>query len=300
MAESTVQQQVRAFYDAVGWQQIGPGVYQNARYEDLRPVSRQYVHGCHVRFGDQLPRAGRFFLDAGSGPIQYPEYLEYSRRFRRRVCLDISRLALGEARQRIGEHGLFVIGDIARLPFRRDAFDAAASLHTVHHLPAAEQSRAFAELVRCLSPAGRVGVVYSWGERAGIVRCTRPVLWLAERTRRLLRVLLRRADADRVAMDSQTEALLRSPGSYTYKHDFAWARDNLSPLGELRVIVWRSVSTAMLRGLAHPFLFGRYALRVLFALENLAPRFFGRHGAYSTILITKAGAGFPAPAGVHI
>ena len=299
MAESTVQQQVRAFYDAVGWKQIGPGLYQNARYEDLRPVSREYVHGCHVRLGLQLPPAGRFFLDAGSGPIQYPEYLDYSRRFRRRVCLDVSRLALVEARQRIGEHGLFVIGDIARLPFRRDVFDAAASLHTIHHLPAGEQGRAFAELVRCLAPGGRVGVVYSWGERAGIVRWARPALWLAESARRLVRVARRRARGGRATPGGEAEALLRTPGSFTYKHDFAWASNNLRALGELRVVVWRSVSTAMLRGLVHPFLLGRLGLRWLFALENLAPRFFGRHGAYSTILITKAGAGSPAPGGAN-
>jgi len=299
MAKSTVQQQVRAFYDAVGWKQIGPGVYQNARYEDLRPVSRDYVHRCHVRFGEHLPRAGRLFLDAGSGPIQYPEYLEYSRRFRSRVCLDISRLALGEARQRVGEHGLFVIGDIARLPFQRDAFDGAASLHTIHHLPAGEQGRAFAELVRCLAPGGRVGVVYSWGDRAGIVRWARPALWLAESARRLLRTARRDARGDGATPGGETEALLRSPGSFTYKHDFAWAKANLRSLGVLRVVVWRSVSTAMLRGLIYPFFMGRLALRGLFALENLAPSFFGRHGAYSTILITKTGAGTPAPGGAH-
>ena len=94
--ETEVKAQVRQFYDAVGWKQIGEGVYQNARYEDLRPVSREYIHHCHLRLGKYLPPAGRFLLDAGSGPIQYPEYLEYSRGFQRRVCLDISRLALVE------------------------------------------------------------------------------------------------------------------------------------------------------------------------------------------------------------
>ena len=56
MLEPSVQQQVRSFYDAVGWKQIGAGVYQNARYEDLRPVSRDYIHRCHLRLGSYLPR----------------------------------------------------------------------------------------------------------------------------------------------------------------------------------------------------------------------------------------------------
>ena len=299
MPESTVQEQVRAFYDAVGWKQIGPDVYQNARYEDLRPVSRDYIHRCHLRFGRSLPPAGRFFLDAGSGPIQYPEYLTYSSGYRRRVCLDISRLALAEARRRIGGHGLYVIGDISRLPFRRDAFDGGASLHTVHHLPAAEQGKAFAELVRCLVPGGRVGVVYSWGEHAGIVRLTRPAVWLAESLRRAARALARRRPTAEPAEQGEVETLLHTPGSYTFKHDFAWAEANLRPLGESQILVWRSVSTAMLRVLIHPFLFGRAALRLLFALEDLAPAAFGRHGAYSTLLVTKVGAEASAPGGVQ-
>ncbi len=41
-------QQVREFYDQVGWSQEDGGLYQNARYEDLRPVSREYIHNCHA------------------------------------------------------------------------------------------------------------------------------------------------------------------------------------------------------------------------------------------------------------
>lgn len=290
MPESTVQQQVRSFYDAVGWKQVGAGVYQNARYEDLRPVSRDYIHRCHLRLGEYLPPTGRNFLDAGSGPIQYPEYLAYSSGYRRRVCLDISRLALAEARQRIGEHGLYVIGDIARLPFRRDTFDGGASLHTLHHLPAGEQAKALAELVRCLAPGGRVGVVYSWGEHAGIVRWTRPLVRLAESVRRATHALRRRPPSSKALEQEEAASLLHAPGSFTFKHDYAWAAATLAPLGAWRIVVWRSVSTAMLRTLVHPFAFGRAGLRLLFALENLAPQAFGRHGAYSSLLISKAGS----------
>ena len=111
MLDAHVKQQVRDFYDSVGWRQIGEGLYQNARYEDLREVSRRYLQRCHMRVARFLPSEGRYLLDAGSGPIQYPEYLEYSKGFRYRVCLDISRLALLEARERIGAHGLYVIED---------------------------------------------------------------------------------------------------------------------------------------------------------------------------------------------
>ena len=55
---------------------MGEGLYQNARYEDLRPVAREYISRCHQRVSRHLPPEGRLFLDAGSGPIQYPEYLD--------------------------------------------------------------------------------------------------------------------------------------------------------------------------------------------------------------------------------
>ncbi|MEW6242318.1 MAG: hypothetical protein AB1564_16065, partial [Chloroflexota bacterium] len=102
-------QQVREFYDQVGWSQVGEGLYQNARYEDLRPVSREYIHKCHLRVNRHLAPRGDFLLDAGSGPVQWPEYLTYSEGYRFRVCADISITALREARTRLGARGLYVV-----------------------------------------------------------------------------------------------------------------------------------------------------------------------------------------------
>ena len=51
-------QEVRDFYDEIGWQQEEDGLYQNARYEDLRPISRDYVHKAHMRVNQYLPASG--------------------------------------------------------------------------------------------------------------------------------------------------------------------------------------------------------------------------------------------------
>jgi hypothetical protein len=69
MAENT-KQQVREFYDQIGWSQVGDGLYQNARYEDLRPVSREYIHKCHMRVKRHL-HPGEILLTR-SGPVQCP------------------------------------------------------------------------------------------------------------------------------------------------------------------------------------------------------------------------------------
>ena len=162
--ETEVKRQVREFYNQVGWQVVSEGLYQNAHYEDLRPVAREYIHRCHLRVGRHLKPGGQFLLDAGSGPIQYPEYLTYSEGYTYRVCLDISLVALQEARKRIGDRGLFVVADVANLPFRPVIFEGEVSLHTLHHLSERDQVRAYAELNRVLAPGCTAVVVNGWSE----------------------------------------------------------------------------------------------------------------------------------------
>ena len=92
-------QQVREFYDQIGWSQVGEGLYQNARYEDLRPVSREYIHKCHMRVRRHLALSGYMLLDAGSGPVQWPDYLAYSEGYRYRLCLD--KIGRASCRERV-------------------------------------------------------------------------------------------------------------------------------------------------------------------------------------------------------
>jgi SAM-dependent methyltransferase len=279
--ETDIRRQVRDFYDSVGWMHVGEGVYQNARYEDLRPVSRDYIHRCHLRLARHLPATGRFLLDAGSGPIQYPEYLEYSRGYKRRICLDLSRRALVEARKRLGAAALCVVGDVARLPFRADAFDGVVSLHTVHHLPGSEQEQAFRELQRVLRPRAKAVVVYSWGEHSALMRLMRAPIAVANAFMARTRA---RGRQPAVAAVPEEEA---PSGTFTHKQDYRWVRTQLADLPGLDILVWRSVSTAFLRALIHRRLLGHLWLRLLFALEEGAPRWLGRIGQYPMILFDK-------------
>jgi ubiquinone/menaquinone biosynthesis C-methylase UbiE len=75
--------------------------------------------------------------------------------------LDISIQALREARKRIGDHGLFVVGDLANLPFKAEClrwrgFDARHSSPRFEEHP-----RAYAEIHRVLAADGR-GIVNGW------------------------------------------------------------------------------------------------------------------------------------------
>lgn len=292
MTVDDVQHQVQTFYDSIGWQPIGSGLYQNARYEDLRPVSREYIHRCHVRVGRFLASAGQRLLDAGSGPIQYPEYLDYSTGYRRRVCLDLSIQALREARGRLGDHGFYVIGDLTALPFRSRVFESAVSLHVLHHVPADRQETALREIYRTLAAGGTAAVVYSWGARSGLMRAAAYPIRLAEGVQRWVRSLRRNPSPAAEPAGSGAD-ILHAPGSFTFKHDYEWSRRVLAGFADFEIRVWRSLDTRFLRALVHPRLFGRGFLRMTYALEERAPSWFGRHGAYPLILLRRR----PAEAG---
>ena len=276
-----IRSDVREFYDSVGWRQIGEGLYQNARYEDLRPVSQEYIRRCHRRVLRYLPESGRLLLDAGSGPIQYPEYLEYSKGYERRVCLDVSRLALEEARVRIGDHGLFVVGDVSRLPFASSTFDGVVSLHTVHHVTSELQGETLMEMHRVQSKDSRAVVVYSWGGHSFLMRLFRWPIQTAQQ------MIARRSRAAEPAQDHEVESLLKSPGTFVHHHEPSWIRGQLDRIQDYEIVVWRSVSTAFLRALIHRQMFGKGFLRILYRVEELAPHLMGRWGQYPMIIISK-------------
>lgn len=275
---SSVKTEVQAFYDEVGWQEIGDGLYQNASYEDLRPVSRDYIHRCHMRVGRHLNPKGKFLLDAGSGPIQYPEYLEYSRGYSYRVCADISRVALKEARMRIGEHGLYVVADIANLPFRTEVFDGVVSLHTIHHLPEPEHVKAYQEIYRVMKMDSSGVVVNGW-KISPLMRIFEP----------LVRRLKNRSNPPAHQPDAPAMPKPASPhGTFVNKNNPAWLKQTIGTVIPLQVYCWRSISVGFMRALIQPQFGGRMLLRFIYLLEEISPKFFGEKGQYPLVVIDKS------------
>jgi len=268
-------QQVREFYDQIGWSLAGEGLYQNARYEDLRPVSRDYIHKCHLRVKRFIAPRGGFMLDAGSGPVQYPEYLTYSEGYQFRVCADISITALREARRRLGNHGLYVVADIANLPFRAVAFDGAISMHAIHHLSLAEHRRAYLELARILKPERSAAVVNGWHD---------PLLMrLAEPYVRLGRYLTGRSAKRK--KDWAVEA--ERAGTFIEKMTPRWLKKELSGAVYFEIHPWRSLSPRFMRWFIRPRLAGATLLQIIFWLEERFPDFFGQNGQYPLIVIRR-------------
>jgi len=104
------EEKVSKFYTQKGWE-TKSGVTEDAkRFEDLRHVAKDYVSRCRLRVLRHIPKAGDNILDMASGPIQYQEYLEYSKHFKKRYCVDLSESALKDAKNKIGDHGVFLRG----------------------------------------------------------------------------------------------------------------------------------------------------------------------------------------------
>ena len=267
-----VKREVREFYNQVGWQEISDGLYQNAHYEDLRPIVRDYIHRCHLRVGRHLASEGRLLLDAGSGPIQYPEYLTYSKNYQKRVCADISHTALLAARNRIGEHGLFVICDVSRLPFASESFDGLVSLHTVHHLPKEDHVGTYFEFYRVLN-AGKQAVVVNGWDRSPLMN--------------MMDAIKRRLKARKGLSTEKKDAVSKEQGTHVVKHDAKWLRQSLKGLFKYKVLVWRTPSVNVMRFFIREEWRGRSILRLLFWFEERFPRFFGEKGLYPMIVIQK-------------
>jgi ubiquinone/menaquinone biosynthesis C-methylase UbiE len=282
--DAEIKHQVREFYDRVGWQTESDGFYQNASYEDLRPVSHEYIHNCHLRVLRHLNPSGCYLLDAGCGPIQYPEYLEYSRGYQRRICADISIVALQEARKRLGSHGLYVVCDVANLPFKSDVFDGLVSLHTLHHLPPVDHVRAYGELQRTLATSGKGVIVNGW-DNPPLTIFLNFWIMLTERLYAIIRPQIRSTNPDQVIHPSADQTERR--GTYVRKENAAWLNKEVGSLMPINVYCWRSVNVRFLRTFIHERFAGKFILKLIYALEELFPHFLGRYGQYPLVEMGK-------------
>jgi SAM-dependent methyltransferase len=280
-------QNLQSFYDELGWVKGLDGDFEDALiYEDLRPVSADYIQKCHRRVKQFLAPAGRYLLDAASGPVQYQEYLEYSENYHRRVCVDLSFRALAEARRKLGNRGLYILADITNLPFVDGAMDGFVSLHTIYHVPADEQRNALLELFRVLG-SGRSGVVVYQHRNGPLNRWVMgpPRLFKKLKDRAKLLRSGPSATAKPSPPPGQSRPQPRKP--YSHFHPRKWFTSQQWEFS-LEFRVWRSVSVPAMRIWIWPMLCGHLILGTLYRLEELFPNFFARIGEYPTLVIRRA------------
>ena len=81
------EKQVSKFYNNLGWE-TNDGITEDAkRFEDLRECSSEYISKCRLRILRHISKSGDKILDMASGPLQYPEYLQYSKNLIKDIVL---------------------------------------------------------------------------------------------------------------------------------------------------------------------------------------------------------------------
>lgn len=281
MTAEKATRQVRKFYDEIGWKKSGQLEFQNAQFEDLRPVSSEYIHRCHLRINHFLNESGQYLLDIGSGPVQYPEYLTYSAGYQFRVCLDISLTALEQACEKVKEHGLYVLADAAHLPFCTDCFDGVVSLHTFHHLGMEDHLEAYREVFRVLQHKARAVVVNGWKVSPLMKRLDR-FMALAERFQQ------KKDQPSQKKINTQSADFPQKPArTFVDEFNAPILKNRLAGQVPVEIRVWRSVNVRFLRMLIHPRLGGKAWLKLIYWLEERFPHYLGENGAYPLVVVDK-------------
>jgi SAM-dependent methyltransferase len=228
--------------------------------------------------------------------VPQPEYLQYSEAFEKRICIDLSFVALQQARKKLGERGIYVLGDITNLPLQDNVCGAVMSLHTIYHVPADEQSSALRELYRVLKPGGTELVIYNWGHHSLILRMTgillHPVVLGACRG---LKSLFR---AKPRTSGSSAPNLPPRParGLYFHAHDYRWFKRELGQYCRFEMVCWRSVDQQFLQYFVRPGFFGKTLLRLIYWWEERFPHLAARLGMFPMFVIRKPALPM-APAG---
>jgi len=268
---------VQHFYDTYGWVKAEGEVFNDtAQFTDTRPLARIYQRHCNLRIQQNLAQ-GRYLLDVASGAIPHPEYLDFSRHYEFRLCVDFSLLALREAQRKLGDAGIYVLGDITCLPLASGAVDSVISLHTVYHVPQAQQATAIAELVRVAKPGGRIIVVYTWRSS--------PLMRAAFGLRMALGRILRSLRARRQPAENRSPASAAPPSLYFAPHDYGWFKRTVAAPYAARLRVWSAVSMNFQVHFFSDNLAGRIALGVVERFEDWFPHLAGRLGQYPMFVI---------------
>ena len=100
-------------------------------------------------------------LDFASGPIQYKEYLAYSKKFKIRHCVDFSKTAIKQAKIKLGKKGKYYLNDFIKINFEKNYFDCIISLHTIYHINKNIQRDVILKMLRISKKGAPIIIVYS-------------------------------------------------------------------------------------------------------------------------------------------
>jgi ubiquinone/menaquinone biosynthesis C-methylase UbiE len=271
------EEKVSEFYNKVGWE-TDVGITEDARrFEDLRESAEDYLSKCRLRVLRYIPKTGENILDMASGPIQYKEYLQYSRNFKKRYCVDLSSSALEDAKKKIGDHGVFLKGSFFDIPLDENFFDCAISLHTIYHIDKDKQEEAVRKLIYVTKPGQPIIVVYSNPSKIfkWVARLIRLPFFLLSKPKELLEKLIKKS-VQKKDLDL-----------YFYTHPNKWWNRFSDVAANIKIMPWKSLNTDLQKCLIPNNKMGKKMFDMIFNLEERFPNFFAKYFCHSMIIITK-------------
>lgn len=277
---------VENFYDNIGWKLFDDTHFVDAeKFEDLRPVAIDYFNNCNNRVKRYIKQSGKFILDAGSGPIQYDGYLVYSEDYEYRICVDLSFESLKQAKKKLGNKGIYILGDITKLPLQDNVLDAAIALNAIYHIPKDEQATALNEINRALKPGHTAAVVYTWGDKYSLFMNLALIyikVWMAiQKIGRIFKLIL-----EKLKILPAKKIISENP--VLYFHAFPYGHFNNTNWDfKLDIYVWRSISVPFSKIYIHPFLGGKKILKMIYNWEDKHPTTAGKYGQYPLFIMTK-------------
>ncbi|MEB3179962.1 MAG: class I SAM-dependent methyltransferase [Nostocaceae cyanobacterium] len=265
--QETAEQIVQKFYTSGGgWAVDENGIAHDTHiFEDLRECVQEYASATRLRVLNYLPASGENIIDAASGPVQYPEYRQYSQNFAKRYCVDISDDALALARKNIGDRGEFLNARIQEINLPDNFFDAGISLHTIYHIDKNEQELAVRNLLRMVKPGQPLVVIYH------NPRSIFSLFGLLPAGKNIIKKII----------GYKTKNSL-----YFFNHNLGWWQ-RFSDSAKVEMFPWRMMEIHDMKRFIPNNGLGKKMLSILYGLENRFPNLFVRIGRYPIMVLTK-------------
>lgn len=257
------EKKVSQFYNSVGWVANEDGDTLDAeKWEDLRDCSDEYIRKCRKRLNKYIPKSGELFFDLGSGPIQYPEYLEYSKNYKERHCMDLSSDALEIAKKKANNIKTFN-GSFFDTDVEPNKYDCCISQHVIYHMDKEDQALAINKLLEITKKGGKVIIVY--GNPNSLLEIPYKIYRLIKKIFKL-----------------KTEHDL-----YHFVYPLKWWHQ-FEDKSNVELYLWRTFNSFYLKKIFPNNFIGKKLLQIIYKLEDVLPKFITLAIAqYPTIVLTK-------------
>ena len=248
---------VYEFYKKKGWNFKKNISLDSELFEDNRKVAKKYLKKTRLKILDYIPKKGENFLDFASGPLQYKEYLSYSKKFKTRHCVDFSPIAIKEAKKKIKKHGKYYCEDILKINFKKNFFDCILSMHTIYHIDKKKQKKIVEKLIDIAKKDKPIIIVYSNPN-----------------------ILLKKIYSKFYKSKKKKSQI------YFYCHPNKWWKQ-FEKKANVSFYCWRSFSSQHQKKLFPNNFLGKILFEILYYLEKNFPKIFINQFQYPIIILKK-------------